>query len=355
MKNMLDFNFKTGWLTINRSCNLRCNWCYAKKTGYNLSDDMKFETAKTIIDIFHDLKIKSIVLIGGEPTLYKNFFDVIDYCHKNEINVSIVTNALQCENDHFIDDLKKHNIKHLSVSFKGESKEAFFKTTNVDAFDRVVNAIKKCINNNIDISVSMVLALDSMKNISDGVKLLKEIGVQRFNFSFCYNFNYNGDSPEYQKPKDLLDEFYKIYDDLDKLLNHRFSLSNGIPLCLWNVDVLEKLIKRKQISTTCQLLKRIGLLFSTDGSLIPCNAMYKLTFGKLGIDFNNAKELIDFFKTEEVQAMYKKLCGLPSKECLECKWMKYCGGGCVCNWTNYDFNSVKEWRSNDDFELFKKN
>lgn len=343
---MLDFDFSIGWITLNRACNLRCNWCYAKKTGYKQQDDMPLAKAKKIIDIYSDLNIQSIVLIGGEPTLYPHFFEVIDYCNDKNIKTSIITNALMCSKDEFIDNLIKHNVKHLSISVKGESKESFKKTTNVDAYDETLIALKKCIKKNIDIQISIVLTVENMQNLLKGIKTLKQLGINKFHFSFCYNFNYNGDSPIYQKPLDLLNEFYKIYEDLDLLLSHHFSLSNGIPLCLWDNNILGKLIDRKQISTTCQLMKRTGILFSTDGSLIPCNAMYKLKFGKLDNDFSNSKELLSFFKTSEVQNMFKKLCGLPSKDCLKCKLMKFCGGGCVCNWTNYNFKELKSWRKN---------
>ena len=41
-----DHKYRVGWLTLNRVCNLRCPWCYAKDTQYNLQNNMDFETAK---------------------------------------------------------------------------------------------------------------------------------------------------------------------------------------------------------------------------------------------------------------------------------------------------------------------
>ncbi len=50
-------NYTKGWMTLNRSCNLRCNYCYAKNTGYKASDNLDLGLAKQIIDIFSDLKV----------------------------------------------------------------------------------------------------------------------------------------------------------------------------------------------------------------------------------------------------------------------------------------------------------
>ena len=44
-------NYRSGWLTLNRVCNLRCKWCYAQKTGFKLSDDLEIDLAYKLIDI----------------------------------------------------------------------------------------------------------------------------------------------------------------------------------------------------------------------------------------------------------------------------------------------------------------
>jgi radical SAM protein with 4Fe4S-binding SPASM domain len=300
--------------------------------------------ASRIIELFYDLHINSVIIIGGEPTLYNRLFDVVDYCNQKAISTTIVTNGLLFANEAFLRNALEHNIKNISVSFKGSNKQSFFSTTKVDGFETTLIAIKKCLNRGVNVGVSMVLTKENIPELLEGVRVLRLIGINNFHFSFCYNFNYLGDSISYQKPCDLLNLFYKVYDELDSILDHRFVLSNGIPLCLWEQPVLCKMIARKQISTTCQLLKRTGLLFSTDGSVIPCNAMYKLPFGKLGQDFSSAAELLEYFKTDSVQHLFARLCGLPSEECVNCEWVQYCGGGCVCNWTNYDFNEVKRWK-----------
>ena len=65
-------NIKTGWLTVTRKCNNFCEWCY---TQNKLScESMKFDDAMSSVDKLVEMGVKRIVLIGGEPTLYPNFF-----------------------------------------------------------------------------------------------------------------------------------------------------------------------------------------------------------------------------------------------------------------------------------------
>lgn len=42
----MNLNLTGMWLTVNRFCNFRCPWCYAKSTKYNKNGDMPLELAK---------------------------------------------------------------------------------------------------------------------------------------------------------------------------------------------------------------------------------------------------------------------------------------------------------------------
>ena len=135
-------NYKSGWLTLNRACNLRCKWCYAQSTEYLKEDDLDISLAYQLINIFSELNIRHIVLIGGEPTIYPHLFEVIDYCHKMNIRCGIVTNGLKCAEIDFIKKLKTHDVHSISLSLKGENKEAFQDVTGVNAFDKVKEAVR---------------------------------------------------------------------------------------------------------------------------------------------------------------------------------------------------------------------
>ena len=95
------------------------------------------------------------------------------------------------------------------------------------------------------------------------------------------------------------------------------------------------MVKRKQISTACQLLGRKGLIFDSEGYQIPCNAMNAIRLGKFGEDFSDLKSFKQYLTTASLQKAYQKLCGIPDEKCLECNSLMFCGGVYVCQWTNY--------------------
>lgn len=336
-------NYRTCWLTLNRACNLRCKWCYAKDTGYHKEDNMPLSLAYQIIDICSLLGIRHITLIGGEPTLYPNFFDVIDYCHKKRIHCGIITNGLACASKEFVQELKLHKIKSISLSLKGENAEVFKDITGVDAFEKTKDAIINCLDSGVNVNASMVLTEDNINTYIDGIVELKKLGVKHFHLSFCYEFNTSVSCNSYlqkHNPKQLIAAFVKGYAKLDKITKHNFTLSDGYPLCLWDKEIIERMTKYGQFVTVCQLLARSGLIFDTKGNLIPCNAMPNIKLGKLNTDFVTPEELMEYVNSAKIQTVYSKLCGLPHKTCLTCDQMINCGGGCVCQWTNYDFEQL---------------
>ena len=336
-------NYKTCWLTLNRACNLRCKWCYARNTGYKVADDIDYSLACQIIDLCSDLKIKHITLIGGEPTIYPNLFDVIDYCHNKKIHCGIVTNGLIFKNNSFVEKLLNHDVKDVSISLKGENREAFLNTAKMDKFDDVVQGIKNCINAGIKVTVSMVITEMNVDTFLEGIKLCKSMGVDRFHFSFCNNFNNTGIDTHYletNNPRLLIRKFVNHIEELKKITDNHFSFQNIYPLCIWTDEDYETVFEAGSSYTVCQLLKKSGLIFDNDGSLIPCNAMYSVKLGKLHDDFVDSESLLEFTNSELIRNAYKKLCGVPDFSCLKCDKLTKCGGGCVCQWTNYNFDQL---------------
>ena len=337
------FEYKNCWITLNHACNLRCKWCYANETGYKVEDNMKLRLAFQIIDICKELSIKHITLIGGEPTIYPHLDEVFRYSQKLGIRCGMVTNGLLFAKSDFAEQMKNIGMRSVSISLKGYDRRSYIETTGVDCFEQVQDAISCCIQSNISPTVSMVLSEDNIDNFLSGVISMKNIGVRNFRFSFLYEFNHDciHEMPT-QNPVLLSQKFEAIYPELNSVTGGNFNLFCGLPLCIWNPAFIEMLSQHNQITTVCQLLKRSGLIFDPNGCLLPCNAMPTLSLGRLNEDFCNGEELCNFVKTARVTKVYDRLCGLPSKDCLPCRDMVNCGGGCVCQWTNYSFDSLRE-------------
>ena len=81
-------------LETNRSCNLRCRYCYAE-SGDRLENELDYEALTNIVRQSKELGIQSVVVIGGgEPTIHPQFRELISLIHSMNIIPMIFTNTI---------------------------------------------------------------------------------------------------------------------------------------------------------------------------------------------------------------------------------------------------------------------
>ena len=86
-------NYKSGWLTVNRACNLRCKWCYAQKTGFKTNDDLDDDRdMKPMTEIIKGWGKKGTANESGEKDAETNVwyrlfhsYDDYDYRHYEQL------------------------------------------------------------------------------------------------------------------------------------------------------------------------------------------------------------------------------------------------------------------------------
>ena len=68
-------------LEFSRACNLKCVYCYAGAKA--LPNELTLDEIKDVIDQAVKLGAKNVVNIGGgEPTMYKHYWEILDYERK---------------------------------------------------------------------------------------------------------------------------------------------------------------------------------------------------------------------------------------------------------------------------------
>lgn len=86
-------------LETNRSCNLKCRYCYAE-SGVDPSAVAPYEVLADRIDQARDLGAKSVVIIGGgEPTIHPRFRDLVERVYELNMIPVVFTNCLLVDAD----------------------------------------------------------------------------------------------------------------------------------------------------------------------------------------------------------------------------------------------------------------
>ena len=81
-------------LETNRSCNLRCRYCYAQG-GESLANELGYYTLAGVVRQAKELGVASVVVIGGgEPTIYPRFRDLVSLIHSLDIVPVVFTNTI---------------------------------------------------------------------------------------------------------------------------------------------------------------------------------------------------------------------------------------------------------------------
>ena len=81
-------------LETNRSCNLRCRYCYAE-SGDKLENELTYGALTDVVGQAKELGVYSVVVIGGgEPTIHPQFRELISFIHSLNIIPMIFTNTI---------------------------------------------------------------------------------------------------------------------------------------------------------------------------------------------------------------------------------------------------------------------
>ncbi len=344
---------KTFWLTINRTCDMRCKWCYAQTTNYDINNDMSLENVEKAISIIQTYGVNKLILIGGEPTRYKKIIDVLDICSNNGVVPSIITNGLSLNNLMFLDDLISHGLKNYNVSVKGFSKQEYVDYTGVDCFDKIMMAIDNLINRKVNLTISYVITNDNVNGLSNMLIELESRGVKNFYLSFC-----NPYLTEHGITNHGLDLFVLIENFIEQckiLFQHKihFNFHMTLPLCIWPKEFIMELIRHNCISTTCQLQNRSGLIFDTNLNIIPCNSLFKFPILEYGKDYHDFKTLDAELYSPRIEEQFKKLLSSPSNKCINCDDFSVCAGGCLLQWLSYNFSDLM--KAKEDYYARKTN
>lgn len=96
---------------LTRKCNLKCSYCFASEYFNNIEEEISIENFLKALS-FIKRSSSQIGLIGGEPTLYSKFDEIIEILIKDkEIkNIYLYTNGLNIKN---YEKLKHSKIKIL--------------------------------------------------------------------------------------------------------------------------------------------------------------------------------------------------------------------------------------------------
>ena len=182
---------------ISNGCNMGCTFCYGviqNRAGFGTNQKKIFhmptEAVKRTFKDAKDIGVKSIALIGeGENTLHPDFYDILEYGKKINLDLSLATNGIKIDNKKL--DIILNSLTWFRINISAGTKETFEKIHRVPQMDRVLNnaralaELKAKKGYECTLGFQMVVTKENMNDIVPLAKLGSECGMDYFVVKPC--------------------------------------------------------------------------------------------------------------------------------------------------------------------------
>ena len=85
---------ETAVLEITARCNHRCFFCSCpwEKNSFVIKEELDIRTWCKILDFLQRNGVKHVTFTGGEVTMRKDLFDLLDYAFEKKISFGVISN-----------------------------------------------------------------------------------------------------------------------------------------------------------------------------------------------------------------------------------------------------------------------
>jgi len=192
-------------------CNYKCKFCYYID---HLNDVTNFDIIKKRIDYLYECGITEIDLSGGESSIHKDWFKILDYCNGRFKSVTTLSNGYKFADLEFTQKSKNKGLKEILFSLHGSSEELHDELVQKkNAFKNILKAIKNANDVGIIVRINCTVTQDNYLHLDKFVDLVKQFNVFEVNF---ITLNYWSDAGK-QIPIDYNEVTPKIHRAIDNL------------------------------------------------------------------------------------------------------------------------------------------
>ena len=223
--NLLKDNFGRKFpyirLSISDVCNFKCGYCLPNGYQKNKGDNRKFLSLDEIERLakgLSELGVSKIRLTGGEPTIRKDFFEILKILKKKSGIKKTVVTTNGYKLDQIAEKLVESEIDGINISIDSLNKEVFKKITGHDRLLEILKGIEK-------------LQKLNFKNIKINAVLLNGINANEKSFNEWANFIKSNEITlryiELMQTGDSID-YFKKYHISSKVFTNYLNENNWI-------------------------------------------------------------------------------------------------------------------------------
>lgn len=167
------------FLRLGFECNSKCVFCVIE--GGKLRIDLN-----AVRDIFekNQGRYDYVVLTGGEPTIRKDFFDILDIARRSGYAIKLQTHGRMFASEEFCEKISPYNVE-FSININGST--ATIHDTDTQApgsFEQTVKGIKTLRKLDSDILVKIILTKNSYQHLLQTARFIAGLDIKKIMFVF---------------------------------------------------------------------------------------------------------------------------------------------------------------------------
>ena len=227
---MKELDIKLGY-----NCNNKCLFCLnqdKRAFSYN-NEELKEQIRKSA-----ESGCQRLIVSGGEPLIYKNFFEILKYAKMCGIPYyEIQTNGRILSYEEVVKKIKDicQNV-HFLISFHYPNAEMYQKYSQVDGFDQVLEGFRNLQKNNLEFTTNTVLFKANINYLNQIFDILEEVGCKRSQLRFIDGTNVRKDFFDFV-PK-IEEVIPKIEEVISKHSKTKIYI-HEIPYCLLKEELIK--------------------------------------------------------------------------------------------------------------------
>ena len=284
-------------MSITEVCNFKCGYCLPNGYQADKSDNRKFlniDEIRRLAKGFSELGVQKIRLTGGEPTVRKDFYEIVKIL-KNETSIKkivITTNGYHLDQKAKL--LIDSGLDGINISIDSLDRETFKSITKHDRLPEILKGIEILQSLNFDnIKINAVLLNGVNSSKKDFDSWAEYIKINKVNFRYI-ELMQTGDNLDYFNRYHISSKIFKNYLIENKWIYQTLGQDAGPSLNYINPDYNGKFgIIAPYSKDFCKSCNRLRI--TSKGDLRLC------LFGNTGISIRHLLQKDD--QTEELKEL----------------------------------------------------
>lgn len=315
---------------LTKRCNTLCTQCFmdAKTPRWNNTQEVSFMEIEDIVKQFSNMGGFSIRLTGGEPTIRKDFFDIVDLINEEGLIVGLNTNGLFGEKK--LEKILSKGIKDMRISLDGpedvndgiRSKGTYRKI--IRTLDNIAQ-YNKTSDEPAQVVINVVLMKSTKDSVEEMIALAQHYG-SKISFGLL-RISGRAKREDMLCPEEVIQAAYKVEG-----MRKRFGLTKETVRINYDIFCEEGTAKKGGKfppfpfdNSKCPL----GISgFSVDAyaRIVPCGYFVNIDNGKLVGEDVRGKDLLNIWHNSPI---LNKVRQVTRKGCRDCDYhIVKCNGGC---------------------------